>query len=279
MSECPWSPPNPSYDPEFLIETWIAQSDAHEKAHAIERYARYVPELGWRAILAVLTLPDAAQHLSALSDALEMLVSRYGDRFIERIEHEARVSSAFKACLAQIHPSPTFPLPEHLWARLSAASGTSVGPMKRHMADLYAELPDLSEVETWDPHPLDPGDAPTMSDAEVLDLAQAYVVYHQGFWAWEELNRILEEDGPDAAWPLILQLVEKGSDNAVGAVGAGILEDLLDKHGTRVIDRVEAQAACDQRFRFCLSHVWPANMPPDLWQRVVAARGDEPERG
>lgn len=279
MSDCSWQPLHPSYDADFLIETWIAQSDASEKAHAIGSYARHAPELGWRAILAVLTLPDVHQHLTQLSHPLEMLVSRHGDRFIDRIEREASISSAFKACLAEIHPSPTFPLPEHLWARLSVAAGTSIGPMEAHMTDLYAEIPDLSEIATWDPNPIDPGDAPTMSDGEVLELAHAFLVYHEGFWAWEELNRILEEDGADEVWPLVLRLVAKGSDNALGAAGAGILEDLLRKHGTAVIDRVEAQADRDQRFRFCLSHVWPADMPAALWQRVLAARGDEPQRG
>jgi hypothetical protein len=151
--------------------------------------------------------------------------------------------------------------------------------MKPHMAKLYAELPDLSQVATWDPHPMDSDDVPVLSDSELSEHARAYLVYHQGFWAWEELNRILEDDGPDAAWPLILQLIEKGSDRAIGAVGAGILEDLLDKHGIVVIDRVEAQAASDERFRFCLSHVWQAGMPAHIWERVVAARGDEPQRG
>lgn len=279
MSQDSWQPPRSHDDSEVLIDTWIAQSDAHEKAHAIERYARYVPELGWRAILAVLTFPDALQHLGPLSDALEMLVSRYGDHFIDRIEREASISSAFKACLARIHPSPTFPLPEHLWTRLSVAAGASIGPMKPHMADLYAEIPDLSNMATWDPHPLEPTEAPNLTDAQLLEHARAYLTYHEGFWAWEELNRILEEDGPDAVWPLILLLIEKGSDRVLGAAGAGIVEDLLRKHGTAVIDRIEAQAAGDQRFRFCLSHVWPADFPPDLWERVVAARGDEPQRG
>src|SRR5262249_29822122 len=160
----------------------------------------------------VLTLPDALQHLGPLSDALEILVSQYGDRFIDRIEHEASISSAFKTCLAEIHPSPAFPLPEHLWNRPSAAAGTPIGSMNSHMAELHAELPDLSAMATWDPHPLDPADAPTLSDTELLEYAHAFIIYHEGFWTWEELNRILAEDGPDAAWPLILQLVEKGSD-------------------------------------------------------------------
>lgn len=279
MPECSWPPPRPDYDADLLIDTWIAQSDAHDKANAIERYARYAPELGWRAILIVLTIPDTIQHLGPLSNALEMLISQYGDDFIDRIEHEAKISHAFKTCLARIHPSPTFPFPQHLWPRLSAAAGKSIGPMAPHMAALYAEIPDLAHVETWDPHPMSPTEAPDLSDAELLDHAQAYLVYHQGFWAWEELNRILEEDGPDAAWPLILRLVQKGSDHALCAAGAGILEDLLEQHGPTVIERVEAQAAGDQRFRYCLSHVWPMGIQPDIWERIVLARGNEPQRG
>jgi hypothetical protein len=88
-----------------------------------------------------------------------------------------------------------------------------------------------------------------------------------------------EEVGPDTAWPLILRLVEKGSDAVLGAVGAGVLEELLDRYSVDVIERIEAQARRDSRFRLCLSHVWPSAMPAEIWQRVVVARGDEPQRG
>lgn len=272
------TPLHPSYDPEFLVDTWIAQSDAHEMAHSIEQFARYFPELGWRAILTVLTLPEALLHIDSLSEPLEMIISQHGDVFIDRIESEAAVNGAFKACLAEISPSPTFPIPNHLWPRLSTAASTSIGPMLPHMAVLYADIPDLSRVAALDPFP-PPAEVPNLSDPELLEYARAFIVYHGGFWAWEELNRILDEEGPDATWPLILRLVQKGSDRIRCAVGAGILEDLLEKHGMAVIDRIEARASCDKRFRFCLSHVWRAGMLPDIWNRVVVARGDEPQRG
>jgi hypothetical protein len=99
----------PSYDHEFLIASWIAHSNAHAKTHAIDRLARYAPEIGWRAILAVLNHPKAPSHNNLPSHALEMLISQYGDLFIDRIEHEAAASPTFKACLAEIHPSPIFP--------------------------------------------------------------------------------------------------------------------------------------------------------------------------
>ena len=273
------APKSSSYDPEFLTDCWIANSNSHEKAHLIDSYARYTPEIGWRAILSVLRHPRALQNSNLPSNALEMLISRYGDFFIDRIEREAATSPAFKACLAEIHPSPVFPLPEHLWLRLSAAAGRPVGPMRKGMASLYSKIPDLAEVATKDMNPLDPSKVPDLSDAELLEHAAAYREYHESFWAWEELNRIIEEVGPDTAWPLILRLVEKGSDAVLGAVGAGVLEELLDRYSVDVIERIEAQARRDSRFRLCLSHVWPSAMPAEIWQRVVVARGDEPQRG
>jgi hypothetical protein len=57
-----------------------------------------------------------------------------------------------------------------------------------------------------------------LSDAELFEDASAYYVYEDTFWAWEETNRIVEQEGPDAAWSLILQLMEKGPDRALGAV-------------------------------------------------------------
>src|ERR1041384_5908585 len=130
------------------LGAFVTPLHAHDKAHTIERHARYAPELGWRGILAVLTIPDAQQHLGALATPLQMLVSQYGDQFIDRIEREAAISPPFKECLAAIHPSPIFPFPEHLWPRLTAAAGTPIGPMAPHVAALYKEIPDLSTLAT-----------------------------------------------------------------------------------------------------------------------------------
>jgi hypothetical protein len=105
------------------------------------------------------------------------------------------------------------------------------------------------------------------------------VEFHDTFWSWAELNRILEEEGPEATWPIVLALVAQADDDAMPSLGAGALEDLLRRHGPEVIGRVETQAAADRRFRFCLSHVWKGEMPDEIWARVVAARGDEPQRG
>jgi hypothetical protein len=224
MGNCPIPDPPPTYDPEFLVEEWLSHSEAFEQAHNVEQFARYAPEVGWPSILAVLQLPDAQSHVSALAYALRMLIARYGASFIDRIEAEAAINPAFRACLAEVRPDPTFPLPEALWPRLSAAAGTSIGPMAPHMASLYAEMPDLSELASWDPNPLSPENVPALGPEELAAQARAWVQYAQTFWAWEELNRIHDVEGLDAAWPFVLSLIEKASDHALAPIGAGILE-------------------------------------------------------
>jgi hypothetical protein len=276
---CSLPDPPREYDADDLIDEWLANSDAHDHAHNVDRFARYVPELGWRSILAVLELPDVRPHLWSLANALGMLISRFGPAFIDRIEAEAAASPAFRGCLAEVHPDPAFPIAESLWERLRAAGGTAIGPMSRRMAALHEDMPELATLRSWDPHPLTSGDAPSLGPAELRAQAEGWLVYHQSFWAWEELNRVLADEGWEAAWPLVLMLIAKGSDHAVCSVGAGILEDMLAGAGEAMIERVEAQAAADPRFRYCLSHVWERDMPPSLWARIVSARGDEPQRG
>ena len=205
---CSMPEPRPQYEPEDLIEAWLAMTEAHGGAQNVERFARYAPDLGWRSILAVLEHPDARGHVRTLSGSLSIFISQFGADFVDRIEEEAAISSAFRECLADVHPTPVFPIPEALWARLSAAAGVTIGPMKPKMAALYAEFPDMGQLMVWDPYPL---------AAE-------------------------------------------------------------DVHGDAIIERVEECAAADQRFRYCLSNVWPV-LPEPIWERVVRARGDEPQRG
>ena len=100
-------------------------------------------------------------------------------------------------------------------------------------------------------------------------------------WATELLN-VAIRDQPDAAWDLILILVERAPhDDALGWVGAGPLEDLLCEHGPIFIERAEVIANGDERFRKCLSRVWGSNrMEPGVYERMCQAapgpRGERP---
>jgi Family of unknown function (DUF6869) len=278
VTDCSLPEAVPEYDPEFLVEIWLVQANAAPNAFQVDRLARYVPEVGWASILAVLEQPDALPLASDLANSLEKLISQHGARFIDRIEAEARVSPAFKTCLGHIHPSPTFPIPKSLWERLSEAASASVGPMTPHMEALYADLKGLDRAANFDPHPMDAADATQLTSEELRIQAVHWVQYHQAMWAAFELSRLVHED-PETAWTLILTLSERGDDHALGSLGAGDLEDLLRLHGHAFIDRIELAAKTSDRFRIALSHVWQAGTPEEQWQRVRRACGDEPQRG
>ncbi len=237
------------------------------------------PELGWASILAVLDLTGARPFLWLLERPLCMLISQYGEAFIDRIEAEAARSPVFRECLRHVHPDPVFRIPEPLWERLTHAAGKSIGPMSPRMAALHTEFPDLAETLALDLEPLDPRDAPELGPDDLRAQALGWVEFHDTFWAWVELNRILEQEGPEAAWPIVVALAEQADDDAMPSLGAGALEDLLRRRGAELVGRVETQAGANRRFRFCLSHVWKGEMPDEIWARVVVARGDEPQRG
>lgn len=97
------------------------------------------------------------------------------------------------------------------------------------------------------------------------------------WWAWEKLRRMIEAY-PEVGWDLVQDLVRYApSDRVLAHVAAGPLEDLLVQHGDLLIERVDAAAATDLKFRKCLACVWQNRMPDSLWAKVQAAtRGQEP---
>jgi hypothetical protein len=73
---------------------------------------------------------------------------------------------------------------------------------------------------------------------------------------------------PEEAWSLILEGIRRASSEQVlGLIGAGALENFLEHHGSVFIARVEREAA-NQRFRTALSHVWRSNISDTVWRRI-----------
>ena len=94
------------------------------------------------------------------------------------------------------------------------------------------------------------------------------------FWAVEKLWEIRDND-PDLCWELILEILSVDQSPAViENLAAGPLEDLLDKHGPRVIDRVEAQAKTNPLFKDLLGGVWRSTIAQPIWDRVQAVAGE-----
>jgi hypothetical protein len=107
-------------------------------------------------------------------------------------------------------------------------------------------------------------------------LAEAYMRQHETndrelFWAFEKVVEICRAS-PERGWQLTLALIAKASNpDSLSYVAAGPLEDLLTKHGSAVIDRVEIAARRDPKFRLALGDVW--GLSGDIYERVKKAVG------
>lgn len=93
-------------------------------------------------------------------------------------------------------------------------------------------------------------------------------------WLTEMLN-YGPPDGPERAWPVILQLIARAPDErALAFVGSGALEDLVRKSSVAFHDRLVEEATTSPRFRRALSHVWPnETVSPDLRELIASVRG------
>lgn len=84
----------------------------------------------------------------------------------------------------------------------------------------------------------------------------------------------LSLDAREYGWQLILALVAAAADDdELGQVAAGPVEDFLSLCNESIIERVEAQAVADPRFKEMLDGVWKLGMTDDVYARVRRAAG------
>ena len=71
-------------------------------------------------------------------------------------------------------------------------------------------------------------------------------------------------------WDLILELVERApnDDQVLQDIAAGPIEGFLGRFDNQVIERVEREAAINDKFRRVLSGVWKHGMSDATWNRV-----------
>jgi hypothetical protein len=91
-------------------------------------------------------------------------------------------------------------------------------------------------------------------------------------WSGEAIAYLNKED-PDEAWAVALELLKVSADPGWGGtIGAFILEDLLRDYGDGFIERIEAEAATNERLRRSLPSTM-LTVPEHLMLRVKAAAG------
>jgi hypothetical protein len=117
-------------------------------------------------------------------------------------------------------------------------------------------------------------DSPTPKEIAVIYLRHHRLKDDGDFWAWRAATDALFED-PERAWTILLELVTLAEPDELGYVGAGLLEDLCQDHGSQFIDRIEARTATDSKFKCALAAIWLNSLyaPEDIVRRLVAASG------
>jgi hypothetical protein len=99
-------------------------------------------------------------------------------------------------------------------------------------------------------------------------------VEHPLWWAVERAMFATGETDGEDLWRFILCVLEKEPpDNVLGVLAAGPLEELIAYAGHEYIERIEAEARINPRFRQLLGGVWQHGTPEDIWSRVEAASG------
>lgn len=127
------------------------------------------------------------------------------------------------------------------------------------------------------------------SGKDIANLAQRWIHYFgnlpkqsahteqdllpdEDFEVIEALDQLIKTDC-DKAWLVILEICKHAkSDLDLANLAAGPLEDLLVKHGAKIIERVEQHSAINSKFKETLSGIWKNAIPDDIWCRIEKAR-------
>ena len=120
-----------------------------------------------------------------------------------------------------------------------------------------------------------------MTTASDSDIAKAWVdmlyaekgstAYDANFWTYMALDE-LRDDDLERYWKIINEIKHAvDSDFMLSNLAAGPVEDLLVHSGSVFIERIEARAKDDARFKVMLGFVWKNDMPDDIWAAVQRA--------
>lgn len=75
-------------------------------------------------------------------------------------------------------------------------------------------------------------------------------------WAWEDVERATEDADGDVV-ELLIDLADAAPDTqALASLGAGPIEDLIERHGEAFADRIDEAARRHANFRTALRSVW-----------------------
>jgi hypothetical protein len=97
--------------------------------------------------------------------------------------------------------------------------------------------------------------------------------------AYEALEQAIRDGPAGDAWEGVMELLRRWPDDDLDSFSAGPLENLVVERGVELIERIEAEAERDERFRWALAGIWLSRgeLPDDVLERVVRASGGKIE--
>ena len=96
--------------------------------------------------------------------------------------------------------------------------------------------------------------------------------YEKVSWAVDELIS-LASSKPEQLWELIPKILEyDSSEKILGAIGAGLVEDLLTYHGIDFIDKVSLRATNSDVFKGALRYTYldDEDVSPEVFKKFKA---------
>lgn len=235
------------FDREALIVAYRAMQRTFVLAREVDRLSRSDAERGLQIAVEIIHRGVARgwiafDVMSPLGDVL----ANHGATILVAVESVARESVAVRRVLWRLKRQWSFRNAAiEVQERLEAAAGSTT---------------DYTELDVPSP----PAQPQLDADERIIE---AWFEYEPNFWAHGELQHLCGTD-PGLAWSITQDLLTRAeSDDEIGAIAAGPLEDLLCKHSGLLWPEIVAKAHTDRRFVLALQGVWVFESEGEVYQR------------
>jgi len=108
-----------------------------------------------------------------------------------------------------------------------------------------------------------------MSEEARSSLIEAWLTFQRNWWAYEAMEHLCRNE-PHECWITLLELLDAAdTDDLLGDIAAGPLEDFLRLHGLQFVSKVEQEATANAKLRLALAGVWLPRSDDATTERLV----------
>lgn len=220
-----------------------------------DRLPHDYPERALDLALAVLASNAETRVKMQLGEKyMSTLIYNHAARLIDRIEAEQARNPSLRWLLGAVH---WWASSRDLKARLARIADEAAWRADETARDTPAIRIDFAALR-----------APELARVWVDQHAKPDVDRDANWQALMQFERELIERHPDAAIDLVLEVLQiETSPQLLSVLAAGLVEEVID---LATIDRIEREAAGNERFRDLLGWVWYFDQPPELRARLDA---------